>query len=827
MSGISTEDFATFGALLKHLRRRARLTQQELGLAVGYSESYITRLERDARLPMPDIVKARFIDALNLKHEPDLTRQLIGLAEAAREQIDESLAGSKQRHLPIPLTRFIGRAHELAEIKRLLAANRLVTLTGSGGVGKTRLALEATAALLEPFADGVWLVELASLADAALVPQALARALGRPNPSATAPMDALCAYLADKNALLLIDNCEHLIQACAELVETLLRSCPQIHVLATSRESLNIPGEIAWRVPPMEVDETIQLFADRAAAVKPSFTLSSQNSAMIAAIGKQLDGMPLAIELAASRLSGLSVEQLAIRLRDRFRLLTDGSRTALPRHKTLRALIDWSHDLLSDQERVLFRRLAVFSGGWTSEAAERVCAMPQSADHGISNLIAPDILPLLLNLLSKSLIVVDDQQGVVRYRLLETIREYAWEKLAASAEVETTRQQHARYYLAFVQESAPRAMREQSPLQFVLGTDSEPWIKKLERDVDNLRAALIWCLREAKAVETGIQFVLWLFTFWDLRGLYGEAIEWLKYALAHLGSATPGLAHAQLLTAVAHSAGIIGDYAWAERASIEALDLCRTLDNRFELMRALWIRTSEVMHRGYYREARTLAEEWLSLAQELRDARYEGIALFWLGIVSMHLNDFAQSLRLHAESLRVMPEVEVGTRIVVHFYQGMVWWCQGDDVRAMLCCDEALAYFRETGFDLGSATVLHTMGDIELFQSKLDRAKDYYLESVALLHRQSYRQRIVWPLAGLAALAAVEGEATRAITLWAAADALRAAVNSIDRTMSHDGYVLRVEAARVRLAEQTIAAAETTGRGLNFDQAVAYALEAE
>ncbi len=468
MSRTPTEDFATFGELLKYLRRRARLTQQELGLAVGYSESYITRLERDARLPMPDMVKSRFIDALNLKHEPELARRLVELAEATREHADQPLTTSRRSNLPMQLTRFIGRAHELVEINRLVAANRLVTLTGSGGVGKTRLALEAASTLLEPFADGVWMVELASLADAGLVPQVVARALGRPHPLATAPTEALCAYLADKQALLVIDNCEHLIQACAELVEILLRSCTQLHILTTSREALNIPGEIAWRVPPMDADETVQLFADRAAAVKPGFALSDQNTALIATIGKQLDGIPLAIELAASRLSGLSVEQLTIRLRDRFRLLTDGSRTALPRHKTLRALIDWSHDLLSDQERILLRRLAVFSGGWTAEAAERVCVTPQSGGQGIPDIVAPNILPLLLNLLSKSLIVVDEQRGELRYRLLETIREYAWGKLVACDEVAITRQQHARHYLAVVQESAPRVMREQSPLQFVL-----------------------------------------------------------------------------------------------------------------------------------------------------------------------------------------------------------------------------------------------------------------------------------------------------------------------------------------------------------------------
>ena len=833
MSSASTDTFTTFGKLLKHLRRRARLTQLELGVAVGYSESYIARLEGDGRVPITGMVKARFIDALNLQHEPELAWRLIELAEISHghphaKAITPFTSQTKPRpnNLPTQLTRFIGRTHEVAEVNRLVRANRLVTLTGSGGVGKTRLALEAASAMLDPFANGVWMVELAALADAALVPQTVASALRLTNPLATVPTDTLCAYLAGKNLLLLLDNCEHLIQACAELADTLLRACPQLHILTTSREALHISGELTWRVPSLDANETMQLFVERASAARLDFVLTHENAAVIASIGKRLDGIPLAIELAASRLRGLSIEQLAARLGDRFLLLSDGSRTALPRHQTLRALIDWSHDLLSDQERMLLRRLSIFAGGWTAEAAEQVCAMPHPNERMCSTLIAPNVLPLLLNLVSKSLVVVEELHTHTRYRLLETIREYAWEQLVASNEVDPLRHQHARYYLAHLQESAPRAMRQSgSPLQFVLGVESDAWVKRLEQEYGNLRASLVWCLRDAHDTEIGVQLVIWLYGFWEMRGPHSEAIEWLERALTYIDPSAHAQTRAQVLTALSMSASVVGDYARSEAASIEALALCRKLDNRFELMRALQTRTSDVMHRGHYAEAQILAEEWLSLARELNNARYEGIALFWLGIMAMHQRDFARAISLHEESLQVTPSDEQGTRVVAQFYQAMVWWCQGDDERALAQCTDSLEYLRATGWAFASATVLHTMGDIVLFQGDSDQAKEYYLESVNLLQLQNARQRIVWPLAGLAALAASEDQAIRAITLWAAVDALRASLNSVDLTMSHDGYQSRIAAARAKLDASTLAAAEAAGRQMGFDQAVAYAQE--
>ncbi len=829
MSDSSTDAFTTFGALLRYLRRRARLTQQELGIAVGYSESYITRLESDTRAPVPSMVEARFVDALSLRDEPRWAGRLIALAKAAHTtDLSNPRVASTKPHTNLRplLTRFIGRERELTEVRRLVTGHRLVTLTGSGGVGKTRLSQEAAASLLDHFADGVWLSELASLNDPALVIRALATVLKLPNQMATVSVDALSMHLASKHELLIFDNCEHVIQVCAELVEALLLACPLLSILATSREALHIPAEVVWRVPSLDSGESVGLFVDRAQAARPEFAVTSQNENILAAIGQRLDGIPLAIELAASRLSGMSVEQLAARLDDRFQLLTNGMRTALPRHQTLRALIDWSHNLLTDQERVLFRRLAVFAGGWTIEAAERVCVSGRVGVHAHAVLYAPNVLPLLLNLVAKSLVIAEEHNGAMRYKMQETIREYALEQLAASNEVDATRSAQARYYLSWVQSSAPRVMREtKSPLQFGLGAESDVWAKQLLHDNDNLRAALAWCLRGAGERGIGVQLALWLSSFWSTYGSFLEAAEWLEAALAQLDDSTSPETRAQVLIALLETAQLTGQYRRTDIYGQQTLVLCRRTNQRFNLMRALQMCAGDWMHRcGDYAYAQGLVEEWLGIARELGNARYEGIAQFWLGVIAMYLRDFERALDHHHESLRVTPAEQVGTQRLAQFYQAMVWWLMGDDVRALEQCESSLAYFRETGFVIGSGTVLHTIGDIVLFRGDLQHARDSYVESLRVQYPLNTRQRMVWPLAGLAAFLADAGRPAHALTLWEATNMLRAAVGSLDYTMSHEGYVRRIDAARAALSAVECEAAERLGKTMGFDQMVAYAL---
>jgi len=383
-------------------------------------------------------------------------------------------------NLPRQLTSFIGREREMAEVKRLLTTTRLLTLTGSGGCGKTRLALQVAADLVEEFANGVWLVELAALTDPALVPQAVASALGVREEPGRPLLATLSDYLKAKRLLLLLDNCEHLVAACAYLAEALLRACPHLRILATSREALNIAGETVWRVPSLSLPdllhlpsvehltqyEAVRLFIERALISRPDFVLTSQGAPSVAQVCHRLDGIPLAIELAAARVKVLSVEQIAARLDNRFRLLTSGSRTALPRQKTLRAAIDWSYDLLSETERMVLRRLSVFAGGWTLEAAEAICVGEGIEWH--------EVLDPLMQLVDKSLVMMEEQGGTVRYRLLETVRQYGRDKLPASGEADVVRGRHRDWYLALAERAEPE----------LLGSNQAVWLERLETEHD-------------------------------------------------------------------------------------------------------------------------------------------------------------------------------------------------------------------------------------------------------------------------------------------------------------------------------------------------------
>ena len=411
--------------------------------------------------------------------------------DAAAELMTTPQVQSVRTNLPVQLTSFIGRQHELAAVSHLLQTTRLLTLTGPGGTGKTRLALEAAADVdvQERFPAGVWLVELAPLADPALVPHAVATALGVREQPGRSLLDALLDYLRAKTLLLLLDNCEHLIETCAQLAEMVLHAAPGVTILASSREPLGIAGESPYRVPPLsqpdprqvhdldalERIDSVQLFVERALTAYPPFRLTAHNAPVVAQICRRLDGIPLALELAAARARFLPPEQIAARLDDRFRLLTGGSRTALPRHQTLLALIEWSHELLSDSERALLRRLAVFAGGFSLEAAQAVCG-----DGGVG--LTDETLDTLAHLADKSLLEVDVVEG--RFRLLETIRQYAREQLLAAGEAEAVRNRHLAFFLQYAKQAEPK-LRSAKQLA---------WLDRLETEHDNLRTALAWAL---------------------------------------------------------------------------------------------------------------------------------------------------------------------------------------------------------------------------------------------------------------------------------------------------------------------------------------------
>ena len=470
----------------------------------------------------------------------------------------------RPNNLPVQLTSFIGRETQMAEVKGLLSTAKLLTLTGVGGTGKTRLALQAAADELDTFSDGVWLVELAPLSDPGLVPQSVATALGVSEEVGRPRLATLTDALRARHLLLLLDNCEHVIEACARLAEGLLRACPKLKILGTSREALRIAGETTCQVPslafPERVDdrttpspthdgtriiqyEAVRLFIDRAVVVAPNFALTDINAPAVAQIRHRLDGIPLAIELAAARVRSISVEQIATRLDNQFHLLTGGSRT-LQRHQTLRALIDWSHDLLSEPEQALLRRLSVFAGGWMLEAAEAVC----SDDASQGSIPSRAVMDLVDGLINKSLVVVTLEQPTMRYHMLETIRQYVRERLAASSEEGQVRARHLKYFLGVAQSGEIDVVGREDPAYFQL----------LETELDNLRAALDWSVTGHKNPEDALRLAGTLRFLWNISH-QTEGMKWLTAALEMNEQAAAGL-RAKALNGVALVASYQGNY---------------------------------------------------------------------------------------------------------------------------------------------------------------------------------------------------------------------------------------------------------------------------
>ncbi len=461
-------------------------------------------------------------------------------------------------NLPISLTSFIGREREMAEVKNLLSTTRLLTLIGPGGIGKTRLSLEVGTGVLERFADGVWLIELAPLTDPELLAPTVAAALGVHEKPTRSIDQVLLEYLKQKRVLLILDNCEHMIDACARLAAAWLRQTSHLKILVTSRQALNVSGEIVWQVPTLSLpdsaqaaedparSEAVRLFIERARFALPSFTVTDATIGQVAQISRHLDGLALAIELAASRVDLLSLEEINRGMENRLQLLTDGNRAELPRHQTLRACLDWSWDLFSEEERILFRRLAVFAGPWTREDAEQVCADER--------LVRDQLLDLLASLVRKSAVTVQTREAVSRYRLLETIRLYAYERLRQAGEAEKISNQHRDWFLHLV-EGLELQARQNKP-----ATD---WMARLTPELDNLRAALEWCQKSEGGAEKGLRLSGALGPFWEKQNILREGREWLEKFLDRSKDSSDALARARSLYASGRLAYLQGDHAHA------------------------------------------------------------------------------------------------------------------------------------------------------------------------------------------------------------------------------------------------------------------------
>ncbi|MGQ0550587.1 MAG: tetratricopeptide repeat protein [Armatimonadota bacterium] len=626
-------------------------------------------------------------------------------------------------NLPLQLTSFIGRARELDEIQERITTSRQLTLTGTGGVGKTRLAIEVASRVLTHFPDGVWLVDFSPLSDPMRVPQAVASTLGVQEETGRPLSEVLGDYLLSKRALLVLDNCEHLTAACADLAEHLLRRCPDIRVLATSREILGTAGELTYSVPSLSVpdlqrhaalaeatdSEAVRLFVDRAGLGQPDFVLTAANTPAILQICGRLDGIPLAIELAAARVKTLSIEDIARRLDDRFRLLTGGIRTALPRHRTLRAAMDWSYDLLSDAERILVRRLSVFAGGFTLESAEAVCA-----GEGID---PDDVLDVFTRLVDKSLVTVD-RSGQTRYRQLEMIRQYARERLTAEGEADAILRRHRDFYVALVEEAEPH----------LHGPQQMEWLDRVAAEHDNARAALEWSLRQSDG-EPGIRLAAAMSSFWHARGYLAEGREWLDRVLPRTGAVS--------------------------------------LENR---MRALLGAGRLAFAQDDFGPAKDIFEQIVPLARECGDRRALTLALAWLGHAAWHQGERARGVELCEESLALAHAVgDAWTTAIVLDEVSVVARHEGDHQRASSLLEQSLALFREAG-DIGEvALCLSRLGALATDRADYRRAAGLIEEALNLQRRLGRRTAAASSLNRLGLIALAQGDWERAIGLCEAA----------------------------------------------------------
>jgi predicted ATPase/class 3 adenylate cyclase/DNA-binding XRE family transcriptional regulator len=721
-------------------------------------------------------------------------------------------------NLPIQLTSFIGREREIEEIGQLLKGARLVTLTGAGGTGKTRLAIEVTRKIGDQYPDGAWLVDFAVLPEPSLIWQSLASILAVREEPNRSLVQTLIDFLRPKKLLLLFDNCEHLISACAQVAGTLLQACPQLQVLATSREPLGIPGENQYyvptlTVPEMEVEtfverlqqsEAVRVFLDRAVMVRPAFKLTKTNALAVAQICRRLDGIPLAIELAAARVKGLSVEQIAERLDDRFSLLNTGSRAALPRHQTLRATIDWSYNLLSEKERLLFSRLSVFAGGWTVESATEVCLVVQLEER--------DVLNLLLNLADKSLVISEEQQGETRYRFLETIRQYALEKLAESGEERLVRNRHLDFFLHFAEE-AERNYRSARQLR---------WFRLMERERDNFRAALDYVLHTDQ-VEASLRLVGTAFWLWFFQGPWSEGQIWAELALGR-GSDLQTKAGAKVLMALGLLHFAQSNHSAAGTSLAKSLSIWQELGEKW--WSAFVLGFLGLSQRPHDQEAASHSfDESLRLASETGEDWLLGFALWNSGENALYLKNLPQ-----AES-KLHQSLEVGQTLGDRMLQNEALRALGELYETKQEYGKAVNLYRES---LGIVQELHDITNVSLLYFNVGRAlqlagdnqqaKEYFLEALHQSRQLGKKAGEVRALAGLGVIAAAEGEAERAVTLLIASRSLFTKLGlSFPSTQSGwlDHYL---EAARAQVGEEKFAALSAQAQMMILEQIAIYAL---
>lgn len=783
----------SFGQWLRHRRRELDLTQDALARRVGCARVTIRKLEADDMRPSRQLAEL-LAEQLGLPPQERETFVRMGRGGAPA-----SPASPGPRHnLPNPPSSFIGRERELAAVRQLLRQARLVTLTGAGGIGKTRLAVQVARELAPAMPDGVWLVELAPLSEPALVPLAVAKVLDVREQPGRPLTETLTEALAGKQLLLVLDNCDHLLAASAQLADVLLRQQQRLRLLATSRERLNLRGEVVWPVPALSLpdgpsgasgdgpvtSEAVRLFVERAAAAQPAFALTRENAAPVGEICARLDGMPLAIELAAARVSTLSVNQIAARLaeRDAFRLLTRGSHDSPPRQQTLRATMDWSYALLAEPERVLFRRLAVFAGSFALDAAESVAgddrqaALEIAPGNPYSRLAPSDVLDLLSSLVDKSLVTLLDWQteAQARYRLLEPVRQYAQEKLLEAGEVEALRAQHLGFFLRLAEQAGPK----------LEGAEMAAWLDRLEAELDNVRAAIDWAQQHGE-VQAALQIMAMLRRLWFIRPHHGEGVERLRLLLARPDAAAPTRARLAALNTYFMLLWPQGGLNSVQPLVNEALAMAGALEDRWnQAFALLWVGDS-TGQRGDYESARAYLEQSLALWQELGDRHHLGWTLTLLGDVTL-----------------------VG----------------GDQGRAQSLFEASIPLLREATDNSVLAIPLRRLGQLALARGAYAGARLGIHASLLLNWKVHDYRGTAACLAALAALCMAQGDLAEAASLLGCVASFLEFIRTRLLPYDQQQYEHSLSALRAQMGASAFEAGSAHGRALTRQQAVEHAL---
>jgi predicted ATPase/DNA-binding CsgD family transcriptional regulator len=690
-----------------------------------------------------------------------------------------TVSNGRRHNLPLQLTTFVGRGNEVVELQRLLAVKRLVTLTAVGGAGKTRLALEVADRALHAYPDGAWLVDLTEIKGGYPVARVVGSTLGVHESPRQPIAGTVLEHLRARHLLLVVDNCEHVIADCADLVGAILRSCSGVTVLATSREPLRVNGETVWRVAPLAVPdsgavidlhdlvryEAVGLFLDRAQLAAPGFEINSDNASAIAQLCRRLDGIPLAIELAAAYAGLMSPDQILNRMQNRFALLTRGSRVGPTRHRTLESALDWSHDLMSEDERRLFRRLSVFNGSFSLEAAEKVCS-----DHDLG---VDAIAGLLGGLVDKSLVVASvDGSAPIRFRMLETLQQYGQRRLAEQSEVERLNRSHAEFFLSVAQEASPQ----------LRGREQQVWHQRLAYDVSNLRLALQWT--GAHDPDANMRLIIALSDFWYVDGLVEEGDGWLRRAL--------------------------GSYPTRNRLRADALA-------RGGLV-SYW--------RDDVESASVRWHECLEIYRELGDRDGVALGLRWVGELTEWQGDLAAARSCFDGSLEIARASGDEMLIADILRQlGRLAMREGDHEKARGCLHESLAYYQKIGDHRFINVTLGYLGLNAIDSGDFAAARTYLEEALAIARVLDFTIGLATPLMYFAVLAAAQDHPSRALRLSGAADALAASAGAVATRLTRPLVERWLDKSRTELGQRRSATYRAEGRAMSRERAVAYALK--